>query len=206
MRTASSPVRLWPGQKRSPRRYATIAAMAPPKFETILYEQDGPVVTITMNRPERKNAMTNRMVRETGDALAYAAEDRDVRVLVLTGAGTSFCPGADSAGGRGRHGRRRGAHACGLPSAGAVALDARGHDRCDQRRVRRRGLRVGVRVRLPVRHRRRRGSTPRSWKSGSPATWADRGRSPASSVRRRRVSSTCFRTSSARWRRFASGS
>jgi 2-(1,2-epoxy-1,2-dihydrophenyl)acetyl-CoA isomerase len=72
---------------------ATIAVMAPPTFETILYEQDGPVVTITMNRPERKNAMTNRMVRETGDALAYAAEDREVRVLVLTGAGTSFCPG-----------------------------------------------------------------------------------------------------------------
>ena len=40
--------------------------MATPTFETILYEQDGPVVTITMNRPERKNAMTNRMVRETG--------------------------------------------------------------------------------------------------------------------------------------------
>ena len=74
---------------------ATIVPMTPPTFETILYEQDGPVVTITMNRPERKNAMTNRMVRETGDALAYAAEDRDVRVLVLTGAGTSFCPGAD---------------------------------------------------------------------------------------------------------------
>ncbi len=69
--------------------------MPPPTFETILYEQAGPVVTITMNRPERKNAMTNRMVRETGDALAYAAEDRSVRVLVLTGAGTSFCPGAD---------------------------------------------------------------------------------------------------------------
>ena len=64
-------------------------------FETILYEQDGPVVTITMNRAERKNAMTNRMVRETGDALAYAAEDREVRVLLLTGAETSFCPGAD---------------------------------------------------------------------------------------------------------------
>ena len=69
--------------------------MTPPQFETILYEQDGPVVTITMNRPDRKNAMTNRMVRETGDALAYAAEDREVRVLVLTGAGSSFCPGAD---------------------------------------------------------------------------------------------------------------
>jgi 2-(1,2-epoxy-1,2-dihydrophenyl)acetyl-CoA isomerase len=69
--------------------------MAAATFETILLEQDGPVVTITMNRPERKNAMTNRMVREVGDALAIAAEDKAVRVLVLTGAGTAFCPGAD---------------------------------------------------------------------------------------------------------------
>jgi 2-(1,2-epoxy-1,2-dihydrophenyl)acetyl-CoA isomerase len=64
-------------------------------FETILFEQDGPVVTLTMNRPDRKNAMTNRMVREVGDALAMAAEDKSVRVLVLTGAGSAFCPGAD---------------------------------------------------------------------------------------------------------------
>ena len=50
--------------------------MSDPTFETILYEQDGPVVTLTMNRPERRNAMSNRMVREVGDALAHAAEDR----------------------------------------------------------------------------------------------------------------------------------
>ena len=61
--------------------------MPTPTFETILYGQDGPVVTITMNRPERKNAMTNRMVRETGDALAYAAEDRDVRGHVVLSGG-----------------------------------------------------------------------------------------------------------------------
>jgi len=48
-----------------------------------------------MNRPERRNAMTNQMVRETHDALAAAAADPTLRVLVLTGAGTSFCPGAD---------------------------------------------------------------------------------------------------------------
>jgi 2-(1,2-epoxy-1,2-dihydrophenyl)acetyl-CoA isomerase len=66
-----------------------------PTFETILYEQEGPVVTLTLHRPERRNAMSNRMVREVGDALAIAAEDRSVRVLVLTGSGSSFCPGAD---------------------------------------------------------------------------------------------------------------
>ena len=82
--------------------------MAPPQFETILYEQDGPVVTITMNRPERKNAMTNRMVRETGDALAYAAEDRSVQGARAHGCRHVVLPGCRSAGRRGWHGRRRG--------------------------------------------------------------------------------------------------
>lgn len=64
-------------------------------YETICYERDGAVATITLNRPERMNGMTNRMVRETTRALAAAAEDQEVRVLVLTGAGRAFCPGAD---------------------------------------------------------------------------------------------------------------
>jgi len=68
-------------------------------YETIRYEQDGPIVTLTLNRPERMNAMTNLMVRETAEALSVAANDRGVRVLVLTGAGRSFCPGADLMGG-----------------------------------------------------------------------------------------------------------
>jgi 2-(1,2-epoxy-1,2-dihydrophenyl)acetyl-CoA isomerase len=64
-------------------------------YETIAYEKDGPVATLTLNRPDRMNAMTNRMVLETGRALVAAAEDAELRVLVLTGAGRSFCPGAD---------------------------------------------------------------------------------------------------------------
>jgi 2-(1,2-epoxy-1,2-dihydrophenyl)acetyl-CoA isomerase len=64
-------------------------------YETILYEKIGPVARLTMNRPDRLNGMTNRMLVETGHALAAAAEDRDLRVLVLTGAGKGFCPGAD---------------------------------------------------------------------------------------------------------------
>lgn len=69
--------------------------MSSTRFETILYEKNGPVATLTMNRPERMNGMTNRMLRETGEALAAAAEDRELRLLVLTGAGKAFCPGAD---------------------------------------------------------------------------------------------------------------
>lgn len=69
--------------------------MIPSGFETILYEKTGAIATLTLNRPERMNGMTNRMVIEAGEALARAAEDRELRVLVLTGAGKAFCPGAD---------------------------------------------------------------------------------------------------------------
>ena len=64
-------------------------------FETIVYEKSGPIGTLTLNRPERMNGMTNQMVLETSAALAAAAEDRELRVLVLTGAGRWFSPGAD---------------------------------------------------------------------------------------------------------------
>ena len=69
--------------------------MSSRQFETIVYEKSGPVARLTMNRPDRLNGMTNRMLVETRDALAAAAEDRELRVLVLTGAGKGFCPGAD---------------------------------------------------------------------------------------------------------------
>jgi 2-(1,2-epoxy-1,2-dihydrophenyl)acetyl-CoA isomerase len=69
--------------------------MNEPEFENILLSIDGPIARLTLNRPERMNAMTNRMVRETADALEWVAADPSVRVLVLTGAGRAFCPGAD---------------------------------------------------------------------------------------------------------------
>jgi 2-(1,2-epoxy-1,2-dihydrophenyl)acetyl-CoA isomerase len=66
------------------------------EYQTIRYEKSGTVARLIMNRPDRMNAMTNRMLLETGRALAAAAEDRELRVLVLTGAGDrGFCPGAD---------------------------------------------------------------------------------------------------------------
>jgi len=64
-------------------------------FETVTYEKVGPVARLTMNRPERLNGMTNRMLVETRKALEAASEDRELRILVLTGAGKGFCPGAD---------------------------------------------------------------------------------------------------------------
>ena len=63
-------------------------------YHTLLYTVDAGLATITMNRPDR-NGMTNRMVREMHGALTRVAADPSVRVLLLTGAGRSFCPGAD---------------------------------------------------------------------------------------------------------------
>jgi 2-(1,2-epoxy-1,2-dihydrophenyl)acetyl-CoA isomerase len=64
-------------------------------FETLVYEAADGVARLTLNRPEQMNGMTNRMVREARDALELAAADDSLRVLVLTGAGRAFCPGAD---------------------------------------------------------------------------------------------------------------
>jgi len=63
--------------------------------ETIRFEARDGIGTLTLDRPERMNAMTNRMLVETHDCLAEIALRKDVRVLVLTGEGRGFCPGAD---------------------------------------------------------------------------------------------------------------
>jgi enoyl-CoA hydratase len=65
-----------------------------------LYEAGGDgVATITLNRPERRNALGPRMLRDLRAALAAARDDAAVRVVVLTGAGDkAFCAGADLAG------------------------------------------------------------------------------------------------------------
>jgi enoyl-CoA hydratase/carnithine racemase len=60
------------------------------------YEVEHAVATITLVRPERLNAWTGRMHTEYRALLARAANDRSVRVLVVTGAGRGFCAGADT--------------------------------------------------------------------------------------------------------------
>lgn len=64
-------------------------------METIVIERSGGVVTVTMNRPERKNAINATMLAELLAAFREVAERRDDRVLVLTGAGDAFSSGAD---------------------------------------------------------------------------------------------------------------
>jgi enoyl-CoA hydratase len=61
----------------------------------LLVETDGAVATFTLNRPERLNAVTPRMVDELDAALAAAIEDDAVRVIRVRGAGRAFCSGYD---------------------------------------------------------------------------------------------------------------
>ncbi|MFA0812218.1 crotonase/enoyl-CoA hydratase family protein [Microbulbifer epialgicus] len=64
-------------------------------FSSILYEVDDRVATITLNRPERLNAINTRLPGELRDAIELADADPDVHVVVLQGAGKGFCGGYD---------------------------------------------------------------------------------------------------------------
>jgi enoyl-CoA hydratase len=68
-------------------------------FETLIYKADGPVATVTLNRPERLNTIVPPMPDELEAAVHQAVRDDAVRVIVLRGAGRSFCAGFDFAGG-----------------------------------------------------------------------------------------------------------
>lgn len=68
-------------------------------FSEIAYEVDGPVATITLDRPDRLNAFTVTMQRELCAAVDRVDADPEVRVVVVTGRGRGFCAGADLGGG-----------------------------------------------------------------------------------------------------------
>jgi len=61
----------------------------------LLYEKDGPIATITLNRPERMNTISGPMLAELSEKLLTANADRDVRAIILTGSGRAFCAGLD---------------------------------------------------------------------------------------------------------------
>jgi len=64
-------------------------------YETILYQTEGGIGRITMNRPEAMNAITPTMLTELKTAVLEAGEDKSTQVIVLTGAGKAFCAGVD---------------------------------------------------------------------------------------------------------------
>ncbi len=61
----------------------------------LLIERDGHIVTLTMNRPEVKNALNPEMLCRLADAWDLIDDDEDVRVAIVAGAGEAFCAGAD---------------------------------------------------------------------------------------------------------------
>ena len=81
-------------------------------METLIVERDGGVVTVTMNRPAKKNAANGHMWEELREVFAEVADCDDDRVLVVTGAGDAFCSGADlsDSGSRPRDGLARMRH------------------------------------------------------------------------------------------------
>lgn len=64
-------------------------------YETLKYEVDQGVLTLTLNRPDQLNAFTVEMAQELVQAFNRASEDDDVRAIIVTGAGRAFCAGMD---------------------------------------------------------------------------------------------------------------
>jgi enoyl-CoA hydratase len=68
-------------------------------YETLLYHTDGPIATVTLNRPDRLNTIIPPMPDEFEQAVAEASRDAAVKVIVVRGAGRAFCAGYDFGGG-----------------------------------------------------------------------------------------------------------
>jgi len=90
--------------------------------ETIVVERADGVVTVTLNRPERKNAANGRMWQELLDELRAIARDPNDRVVVVTGAGGAFCSGADIADPSGVSGNPQDPHLVRMQFLGEVML------------------------------------------------------------------------------------
>jgi methylglutaconyl-CoA hydratase len=65
------------------------------EYSTLKFERDGEVATITLNRPEKRNAISTAMIEDLFATLDTAVHERSVRVVILTGAGKAFCSGMD---------------------------------------------------------------------------------------------------------------
>jgi methylglutaconyl-CoA hydratase len=63
--------------------------------QVVLYSVEGAVARVTLNRPEKRNALNDAVIAGIKQGLKKAAEDERVRVAVISGAGKDFCSGAD---------------------------------------------------------------------------------------------------------------
>ena len=130
-------------------------------WKTLELEREGAILRVWLNRPEKRNAIDEEMLREVGD-LSHALEaDFETRVIVLGGRGESFCSGADRKGGSTPWSRCENRTRTALAgSVGATRMPGdrglRGADGCARTRTRDRGwLLLRPVVRLSHRHARR---------------------------------------------------
>ncbi|HEY6217414.1 MAG TPA: enoyl-CoA hydratase-related protein, partial [Pyrinomonadaceae bacterium] len=63
--------------------------------DQVLYSVDGAIARVTLNRPEKRNALNDAVIAGLKDGLKKASKDGRVRVVVISGAGKDFCSGAD---------------------------------------------------------------------------------------------------------------
>ena len=68
------------------------------RFDTLIFERREAVAHVTLNRPDRLNALNRGLITDLRDAAAAIDADRGIRAVVLTGAGRAFCSGADLVG------------------------------------------------------------------------------------------------------------
>jgi methylglutaconyl-CoA hydratase len=61
----------------------------------VIYEVEGAIARVTMNRPKKRNALNDELIAELKSALGRAYDNHEVRVVILSGAGSDFCAGAD---------------------------------------------------------------------------------------------------------------
>jgi enoyl-CoA hydratase len=74
------------------------ASMAAKTSANFLFEKEGPVTTITFNRPKRRNCMNREVMAEFERLVHRVRDDRETRVLIVTGTGAAFSAGADLSG------------------------------------------------------------------------------------------------------------
>jgi enoyl-CoA hydratase/carnithine racemase len=95
-------------------------------YQTIKYDVEDGILTLTLSRPERLNAFTGDMMNEMIDAFDRADNDDSVRAIIVTGDGRAFCAGADlGAGGDTFNSDARGNRATGIPRDGGGLLTLR---------------------------------------------------------------------------------
>jgi methylglutaconyl-CoA hydratase len=72
-----------------------VQTSTPDNYTTLRYQKDGAIATITLDRPDKRNAISSTMIEELLGVLNAAEGDAAVRVIILTGAGRAFCSGMD---------------------------------------------------------------------------------------------------------------